>query len=83
MGIKDAVVLRIKQICKQKGIKYNTLATNSGVTPSTVYSLLDEKRRDIGVVVLKKLCDGLDISISDFFDSDIFRNLEQEIKWTW
>lgn len=80
MGIKDAVVLRIKQICKQKGIKYNTLATNSGVTPSTVYSLLDEKRRDIGVVVLKKLCDGLDISISDFFDSDIFRDLEQEIK---
>ncbi len=80
MGIKDAIVLRIKQICKQKGIKYNTLATNSGVTPSTVYSLLDEKRRDIGVVVLKELCDGLDISISDFFDSDIFRNLEQEIK---
>lgn len=80
MGIKDAIVLRIKQICKQKGIKYNTLATNSGVTPSTVYSLLDEKRRDIGVVVLKELCDGLDISISDFFDTDIFRNLEQEIK---
>lgn len=80
MGIKDAIVLRIKQICKQKGIKYNTLATNSGVTPSTVYSLLDEKRRDIGVVVLKELCDGLDISISDFFDSDIFCNLEQEIK---
>lgn len=80
MGIKDAIVLRIKEICKQKGIKYNTLATNSGVTPSTVYSLLNEERRDIGVVVLKKLCDGLDISISDFFDSDIFRNLEQEIK---
>lgn len=58
MGIKDAIVLRIKELCKQKGIKFNTLATDSGVTPSTVYSLLDEQRRDIGVVVLKKLCDG-------------------------
>ena len=80
MGIKDAIVIRIKELCKQKGIKYNTLATNSGVTPSTVYSLLDENRRDIGVVVLKKLCDGLDISIPDFFNSDIFCGLEQEIK---
>lgn len=80
MGIKDAIVMRIDELCKQKGIKYNTLATDSGVTPSTVYSLLDKSRRDIGVIVLKKLCDGLDISISDFFDSDIFRNLEQEIK---
>lgn len=80
MGIKDAIVLRIKELCKQKEIKFNTLATDSGVTPSTVYSLLDEQRRDIGVVVLKKLCDGLDISISDFFDSDVFRGLEQEIK---
>ena len=80
MDIKDAIVIRIKELCKQKGIKYNTLATDSGVTPSTVYSLLDENRRDIGVVVLKKLCDGLDISISNFFNSDIFSDLEQEIK---
>ena len=42
--------------------------------------LLDEHRKDIGVIVLKKICDGLDISIADFFDSNIFRNLEQEIK---
>ncbi len=80
MGIKCDVVERIKELCKQKGIKFNTLATSSGVTPSTVYSMLDERRRDIGVVVLKKLCDGLDISIAEFFNSDLFRNLEQEIK---
>ena len=80
MGIKNAIVQRIKELCKQKGIKFNTLATSSGVTPSTVYSLLDERRKDVGILVLKKLCDGLDISIADFFDTDIFRNLEQEIK---
>ena len=80
MGIKNAVVIRIKELCKEKGIKFNTLATESGVTPSTVYSLLDERRKDVGILVLKKLCDGMDISITDFFDSDLFRNLEQEIK---
>ena len=80
MSIKNAIVQRIKELCKQKGIKFNTLATSSGVTPSTVYSLLDERRKDVGVLVLKKLCDGLDISIAEFFDADVFRNLEQEIK---
>lgn len=80
MGIKNAVVMRIKELCKEKGIKFNTLATESGVTPSTVYSLLDESRKDVGILVLKKLCDGMGISIADFFDSDIFRNLEQEIR---
>ena len=80
MGIKNAVVMRIKELCKEKGIKFNTLATESGVTPSTVYILLDESRKDVGILVLKKLCDGMGISITDFFDSDIFRNLEQEIR---
>ena len=80
MGIKNAVVERIKKLCKQKNIRFNELATRSGVTPSTVYSMLDERRLDVGVVVLKKLCDGLDITITEFFDDDIFKNLEQEIK---
>ena len=61
-------------------MKYNGLATVSCVTPSTVYSLMDENRKDLSVITLKKLCDGLDISISDFFDDDLFRGLEQEIK---
>ncbi|MBQ9914705.1 MAG: helix-turn-helix transcriptional regulator [Clostridia bacterium] len=79
MGIKKAIVKRLQMICVERNIRYNTLATLSGVTPSTVYSLLDESRKDIGVVVLKKLCDGLDMTITEFFDDDIFRNLEQEI----
>lgn len=83
MGIKNAVVLRIKELCKQKGIKFNTLATSSGVTPSTVYSMLDESRKDIGIIVLKKLCDGLDITITEFFNSDLFRNLDRKIKKTY
>ncbi len=80
MLIKEAVVLRFKQICKQRNIKFNELATLAGVTPSTVYSMLDENRKNLSIITVKKLCDGLEISIVDFFDDDIFRNLEQEIK---
>lgn len=79
MLIKDAVVLRLQTICKERNIKYNELATRSGVTPSTVYSLMNTNRRDLSVITLKKLCDGLDMTITDFFDDDIFKSLEQEI----
>lgn len=80
MLIKDAVVLRLQILCKERNIKYNELATRSGVTPSTVYSLMDINRRDLSIITLKKLCDGLDMTITEFFDDDIFKSLEQEIK---
>lgn len=80
MLIKDAVVLRLQNICGERNIRYNELATRSGVTPSTVYSLMDSSRRDLSVITLKKLCDGLDMTITEFFDDDIFKTLEQEIK---
>lgn len=80
MQIKEAIVKRIKNICLERDIKYNELATRSGVTPSTVYSMLDPSRRDLSVITLKKLCDGLDMTITEFFDDDIFKTLEQEIQ---
>lgn len=80
MQIKEAIVLRFKNLCTINDIKLNELATRSGVTPSTVYSMMNENRKDISVITVKKLCDGLDISISDFFDDKLFTSLEQEIK---
>lgn len=80
MQIKEAIVKRIKNICLERGMKCNELATRSGVTPSTVYSMLDPSRRDLSVITVKKLCDGLDMTITEFFDDDIFRTLEQEIQ---
>ena len=80
MRTKDAVAIRIQQLCAEKGIAVHELAMLSGVAPSTVYSMLDPRRRELSVVTVKKLCDGLDISISDFFDDEIFRSLEQEIQ---
>lgn len=80
MNVKDATVKRFKEICSQRGIAINELAVLSGVTPSTAYSMLDSSRRDISLITVKKFCDGLDISLQEFFTSEIFENLEPEIK---
>ena len=52
----------------------------SGVTPSTAYSMMDKRRRDISIVTIKKFCDGLEITLGEFFSTKEFDNLEQEIK---
>ena len=80
MEVKDAVVLRFQQLCKERNIRINELANLSGVTPSTAYSMMDSRRRDVSIVTIKKFCDGLGISLSDFFISEIFDTLEQEIR---
>ena len=80
MGVKDQTVKRLQELCKEKGIKLNKLATMSGATPSTVYSMMDNQRRDISLVTLKKLCDGLEITLGEFFSTSEFDHLEQEIK---
>ena len=80
MQIKEAIVVRLKSICSDRSIKYNELATLSGVTPSTVYSLMDSRRKDLSVITLKKLCDGLDMTITEFFDDELFKSIEQEIQ---
>ena len=80
MTAKQAVAARILELCAERGIAVNTLANLSGVSPSTVYSMLNEKSMNPGVISLQKLCDGLDISLRAFFDSPLFEGLEQEIK---
>lgn len=80
MNIKQALEKRIFELCNERNIAINTLANMSGVSPSTVYSMLNDKSKNPGVVSIKKLCDGLEISIREFFDSDLFDALEQEIK---
>ncbi len=80
MSVKDAVAARFEALCRERGIKPNELATLSGVTPSTVYSMLDARRRDVSVVTVKKLCDGLGITLGEFFSAPEFDALEQEIQ---
>lgn len=80
MNTKDAVADRIRQICAERGMKTNELANIAAVTPSTVYSLLDSRRRDVSIITIKKLCDGLDMTLGEFFSTREFDELEQEIK---
>lgn len=78
--VKNAVVQRLKNICKERGIAANELANISCVTPSTVYSLLSDERKNASITTIKILCDVLDISLGEFFNSLEFDDLEQEIK---
>lgn len=78
--VKDAVANRFQQLCAERNIKPNELANRAGITPSSVYSMLDPKRREITINLIKKLCDGLDITLGEFFSAKEFDELEQEIR---
>ena len=80
MDVKDVIAKRFQQLCRERDIRPNDLATLSGVTPSTVDSMLNPVRRNISVVTVKKLCDGLGITLGDFFNTPEFDALDQEIK---
>ena len=80
MRTKEAVAQRILELCRERNIAVNALANNSGVSPSTIYSMLNQKSQNPGVVSIKKLCDGLEITVRQFFDSPLFDETEQEIK---
>ena len=80
MNVKKATVLRFQEIMAQRNMRPNELANLSGVTPSTVYSMLDERRKELSINTIKKLCDGLEITLREFFTAELFDNLEQEIK---
>ena len=80
MGIYDLVVQRIYELCRERKITPNALSYMSGVSQSTVKSILNGESKNPGIVTIKKLCDGLDINITEFFNTQEFRSLEQEIK---
>lgn len=79
MSISNAVADRILELCAERKITVNKLSTISGITQSTVNDIVNRKAKNIGIVTIKKLCDGFDITITDFFDTETFRNLEQEM----
>lgn len=80
MRTKEAVAQRILELCSERNIAVNALANISGVSPSTIYSMLNQKSQNPGVVSIKKICDGLEITVREFFDSPLFDETEQEIK---
>jgi len=80
MNIGEAVKLRIIELCKENKITLNKLSTISGITQSTLNNIISGRNNSTTISTIKKICDGLEITIQDFFNSDFFYNLEQEIK---
>ena len=80
MGIYDLVVQRIYELCRERDITPNALSYLADISQSTVKSILNGESKNPEIVTLKKICDGLDISIVDFFDTDEFKMLEQELE---
>lgn len=80
MNLKETIAFRIKQLCDEKRMTVYALAISSGIDKSTIYSILGEKSKSPEVATVKKLCDGLDITLGEFFSTPEFNNLEQEIK---
>lgn len=75
-----AVRTRILELYRQRHITVNRLATLSGVTQSTLNNIVSGRNNSATVATIKKLCDGLDITLRDFFNVPAFDDLEQEIK---
>ena len=80
MNIGEAVKERILGLCAERNITINKLGTMSGVTQSTINNIVSGRNNSTTIATIKKLCDGLDITVVDFFSSDVFHHLEQEIK---
>lgn len=80
MNTQKAVSARLVRLCDLKGLTINKLANLSAVPPSTVKNILYGKSKNPGIVTLKMLCDGLGITLGEFFTSPEFDGLEQEIK---
>lgn len=80
MTVGVAVKERILQLCEERELSVNKLCTISGVTQSTVNNIISGRNNSATVATLKKLCDGLEISLEEFFHSELFQNLEQELQ---
>ena len=80
MTIGEACRIRIQELCRERNITLNKLSIMSGITQSTLNNIMSGRNKSMTISTIKKLCDGLDISVIDFFNCDIFATLEQEIR---
>ena len=80
MTVGEALRKRITELCEKNKITLNKLSIISGITQSTLNNIVSGRNNSATVSTVKKICDGLDISLIDFFDCELFGDLEQEIK---
>ena len=80
MNVGQAVRERITELCEEKHITINKLANISGITQSTLNNIMSGRNNSTTISTIQKICDGLEITVTDFFDSPLFLGIEQEIK---
>ena len=80
MSIREFVIQRIYQLCDEKRLSLTGLAHQSALPPSTIKNIVNGASRNPGIVTIKKICDGLEMSLIDFFNSPEFSLVEQEIQ---
>ena len=80
MTLKEALAQRILDLCEERNLNPNSLAILCGIDRSTVYSIIGKKSKSPEVLSIKKICDGLEITLGEFFNHSIFDDLEHEIK---
>lgn len=80
MNVGQAVRGRIAELCEEKHITINKLANISGITQSTLNNIMSGRNNSTTISTIQKICDGLEITVTDFFDSPLFLGIEQEIK---
>lgn len=80
MTTRECVTNRILELCQERDMAINALARSAGIAPSTIKNILNGASKNPGVVTIKLICDGLGLSLTDFFDTDAFRELEQEMR---
>lgn len=80
MITRETVAKRIYELCEIRGWSPNHLANISAVPQATIKSILNGESKNPGIVTIKKICDGFEITLSEFFSTPEFDNLEQEIR---
>lgn len=78
--LAQLIIYRIKELCTYRNMSINALANSAGIPPSTIKNILNGQSKNPGIITLKKICDGLNVSLTEFFSTDSFKNLEQEIQ---
>lgn len=79
MDTQQAVADRIRQLCRERRLTPNGISNLAAVPQGTVKSILNGESKNPGIVTIKKLCDGFEITLGEFFSTPEFDALEQEI----
>lgn len=78
MNTREFVVMRIGELCNEQNLSLCDISLRAGLAASTVKNITSGTSRNPGVITLKKICDGLNISLKDFFDTPMYDQVEDD-----